>query len=176
MSAHETTAPASAVRGYSSGWLASTLARPQVSWSLRNSTEFATLRNMFAQIVVKRVVAVVTQSQLSSPTDEEGSIPTFSVDFGISERDRADINFGGEVDFHTLTVGGPSPQTSRVVWGEGGLPFPTGLQLDLRLSEQRFKWPSFYVGHGHEESGSTQELVRFKVFVTVECSQQASSS
>jgi hypothetical protein len=176
MPGHETTAPASAVRTYGSGWHSCTLAQPQKSWSLRASGDFTTLKNMFAQIVVTRVVAVVTQSQVTGPETEGASLPTQSLDFGLSERDRSDLDFGLMPDFHTITVGGASPQTQRVVWGEGGEPFPTGLQLDLRLAEQRFKWPAFFIGHEHHEAGNNFELVRYKVFVTVNCQMQASSS
>lgn len=69
--------------------------------------------------------------------------------------------------FQTTASGGRASQ----VWGQGGVPFPPGLQLDLTSAEVSSKRPVVLVGpHVLPEGDDELSVVSFRVEFTMHCS------
>jgi hypothetical protein len=145
---------------------------------LRGNTEIAALLRIFTSVVVTRVEMFVYQSFV--PVVEPGSdgYAPFLVRFGIVPRNQALSDDSGGCVVNSvphlvdLVTSHSQSSSARVAWGEGATPFPPGLQLDLRLIEERNEYasPIILISNPLPKSEPTHDVVAAQLNVTVSCS------
>lgn len=117
--------------------------------NIRNHPRILNYLSMYSVVHIRKVECTIVQ--LSVPEADETQ-QTRVVKFGLLPRDTPyvdpqDNNVVGLVPHQQTIAFGPSICSQRTVcWGEGGLPFPPGLQLDLRAVETRHNYVNFGMG------------------------------
>lgn len=117
-----------------------------VFYSFRAHPKLSILKNMFSKIELVSVRAFVYQALVPSQTD--GAVVTRRVRFGLAPRGTAlsaqDTNVVDYIPHLTDMVLLPNECASTtVVFGQGGIPFPPGMELDFRTIETRFNFAEF---------------------------------
>jgi hypothetical protein len=115
-------------------------------YSFRAHPKYATLSKMFAKIDLVSVRAFVYQTTV--PGLAEGAVTTRRVRFGLAPRETTlSTNDTNVVDFIPHLVDMvllPNECASTTVtFGEGGIPFPPGMETDFRDVEGRFNFAEF---------------------------------
>jgi len=142
----------------------------------RNHPLFKRAVEMFNSVVLTKVV--LTISQLVVPASNAPFNRQF-FKFGMVPRDIVfldeDTNTGVVAYIPHLfgfsTSG--SPQDVVHTWGQGGTPFPPGLQLEMNVAEINGKYPCAFVGFASQlVSKSTTLVLSMSMEFTIECKGQ----
>jgi len=108
----------------------------------------------FAVVELVACEVYVRQATVFGASTTKGT-PTFLCRFGVTPRDALPTtktdNTGDNVvssipHLSELTLGTNVASQGCVKWGRGGVPFPPGLQTDLKAAEIRFKKPNVFAG------------------------------
>lgn len=142
--------------------------------SLRGHPRVKTLLSIFSVVEVVSVRMTVFQSTVLAASAE--GTATHLVRFGIVPRSTAlDFQSSGVVHYipflESMVTSTNVGSSARAVFGEGGVPFPPGLQLDLRAVETRHNYPEVLVANTFI-SKLKHNLVQAQVDFTVRCSGQ----
>jgi len=127
---------------------------------------------LFDSVVLSSVK--ITIRQIMVPDSSDDYVRLF-FRFGIVPRDTAFLDPASQAsvleyiphlfDFATSSV----PETMVVSFGENGVPFPPGLQLDLKAAEVRHKHPEALLGNCSTGTGANP-LVHMKLEWVLKCS------
>jgi len=136
---------------------------------LRQHPRIAQLLSIYSSVVLVSVRAYVWQTSVFS-SSAEAHRPAL-IRFGIVPRGITLQGIDAKGTTQTLTPFIPSLRcfattvnqtaTAEAVWGEGGSPFPPGLQLDLAAVEVRHHYPEFLLANaGAMTRKATKEQVK----------------
>jgi hypothetical protein len=160
--------------------------KQSVHWTCYDDPEVVVLKQTYLFVEVVRFEIHVHQSRVLTPASNRHGNPTETVSFGVADR-TAQVNIPRNVakqsTFQHLLVGGTAPRSAVVVWGEQTgrehpdslcLPIPSGVQLDIRATENRVKWPCFFVCQTVDPITPTttepaHAVVRFWCKITLKC-------
>lgn len=143
-------------------------------YNFRDHPRVKQLLSLFSIVEITQVRAFVFQSTVFSSS--ASGTKTALVRFGCIPRSLPlAVQNGGVVGFipclESLSTSTNVASTARVIWGAGGLPFPPGLQLDLRAVETRHNYINFLLANATKLSDSF-EVARAQLDFTVRCSGQ----
>lgn len=115
-----------------------------VFYSIREHPRVRTFLSVFSIVEIKSVKVFAYQSTVQAASSNGKAV--WPVRFGIVPRGiplkSGDLNITGLIPHLSAFVCGTNiAATAECTWGEGGLPFPPGLQLDLRALETRHNYP-----------------------------------
>jgi hypothetical protein len=145
--------------------------------SLRGIPRIRTLLSLFEKVEVTAVRAFVYQCT-QNPLPNNGATIAL-IRFGIVPRGtRTDVGKTNVVptipSLYNITRSFNSTATASVNWGTGGIPFPAGLELDLRSAEVRNNYPEFLIANSHPtspaEGDQPDKLFAAQLEVTLKCS------
>jgi len=93
--------------------------------------------------------------------------------FGLAPRDTVTMAARSSVvgyiphlaDFVTSASG----NEKTVTWGNGGIPFPPALQLDLSAAEVKSKYPEVLAGWHEQPTADAESLVALRVSFVLRC-------
>lgn len=143
----------------------------------RAHSRVAILLSLFSVVEVTRVQMYVFQRSVKSADPDGTYVPELR--FGLVPRGTpAAIKSGskqvGVVDdiphLMSMVLHTNCPATTTVVWGEGGIPFPPGLQLDLAATELRHRYLNVFLGNVHPDEKDKTFLAAAQVDITYRCS------
>jgi len=132
-------------------------------------------KGLFRVVALESVTITVRQFNMVDSTD---GVPRDFLRFGVVPRDTVFIEPSSKsncvsyiphlVDFATSTV----PTDLVVKFGNGGLPFPPGLQLDLKSAEITDKHPVVFIGNIDTEPNQkkTRRIASMKLDFVLHCS------
>jgi len=142
----------------------------------RAGSRVSTLLSLFSSVEVVRVKMYVFQRSVKAATELGTYVPELR--FGLVPRGTPhSIKSGdkqvGVVDdiphLESMVLSTNVPATAQVVWGQGGIPFPPGLQLDLASTELRHRYLNIFLGNVHPDKGK-DFLAAAQVDITYRCS------
>jgi len=143
----------------------------------RAGARVSTLLSLFSSVEVVRVKMYVFQRNVSAATEEGTYVPELR--FGLVPRGTTHtIESGskkvGVVDdiphLESMVLHTNTPATAQVVWGEGGIAFPPGLQLDLASTELRHRYLNVFLGNVHPDKDDKRFIAAAQVDITYRCS------
>jgi len=144
--------------------------------SFRNHPQVVAASRLFSSVVLKSVS--ITIAQLTIPSSDEAYTRLFTK-FGIIPRD---TNFVDPATKSSVVSYLPhlksfatslNPIDLTVTWGDGGIPFPPGLQLDLRATEMVNNYPVAFFGHTDLNlDKQADSIASMALDFSVECSVQ----
>jgi len=131
----------------------------------------ANVRSLFHTVELVSVTVTVVQID-SEPAAASFTGENFS--FGLVPRGTSvKASNGSAVGFipHLELFRTSAMGTQRsVTWGEGGLPFPPALQLDLTSAEVKSRYPEVIVGPHKLPGSADDDVVSLRVEFVVKCS------
>jgi len=140
----------------------------EVSLDFRTVPAVVAVLPLFSKVVLTKVTAFVQQIDLPAAAD---AYKTHHLRFGIGYRtlNLTDGKFVTAVPhFEDCATSREGLQCTRT-WGVGGLPFPPGVQLDVKAKEDIAEYAKFFLAQPVAVLGSVQ-LARAHVNFTLECS------
>ncbi len=144
-----------------------------IVYTFRSHPRIKELLKIFSSVVLIKATVYVYQANVSAP--EEGSATQVrTVRFGITPRGVTTSSGGTNVvgyipNLTNLALFSASPASASVTFGQGGVPFPPGLQLDFRDLETRFNYAEFFLGSPQQGDGD-DSIASAQISFTVQCS------
>lgn len=150
--------------------------------SFRSHPRVASLLGIYASVVIVSVRAYVWQASVFAANEDGAKISL--VRFGVAPRG---TSLGVKDSKGNVTSYAPflpslrsfatTPNQTTTVecaWGEGGTPFPPGIQLDLGAVEIRHNYPEFLLANAGvvTKKELSTELAQAQLDFTVHCSGQ----
>jgi hypothetical protein len=128
------------------------------------------LLSIFHTVELHRLTITVFQVR-TEPAAEDYEPKLLS--FGLAPRDTTTMAARSSVvgyiphlaDFVSSALG----NEKTVTWGDGGLPFPPSLQLDLSAAEVKSKYPEVIAGWHEQPAEGTKSLVALRVSFVLRC-------
>jgi len=142
--------------------------------SLRANINYVAAAQFFRSMVLTKITLRVTQLQVPSTKDAYDisfwrygvvprDLPTYRPDTG----DTSIHQIPHLIPFNTTTSGASSETT----WGEGGIPFPPSIQLELRALEFDDTYATAFIGNVDDKSTTTHPVM-IEATYEVMCSRQ----
>lgn len=146
------------------------------TYSLRSHPRVETLLTIFSSVVVSSVRVYISQSTVLA-ADTTDPTTTRLIRYGVAPRGivthSEDSGVVGYIpSLESVTLSSAVPATASCIWGVGGVPFPPGLQLDLRAVELRHNYVEVLLANCDAVAGDDRSLFVAQVDFTVQCSGQ----
>jgi len=142
---------------------------------IRSHPRVKTLLSLFSVVEVVTVRVFVWQRRVFS-SSEKGTM-THLIRFGVVPRavvtEVKSTNVAHYLPYmRTMATSTNVGATAEAVFGDGGVPFPPGLQLDLRAVETRHNYPEVLLVNTNKNQDASFELCQAQLDITVRCSGQ----
>jgi len=150
---------------------------------LRQHPRIAQLLSIYSSVVIVSVRAYVWQTSVFGGSSESAHRPSL-IRFGITPRGLTLQAKDAKGTTQTLTPFIPSLRcfattinqtaTAECSWGQGGVPFPPGLQLDLAAVEVRHHYPEFLLANAGAmtKKEGREGIAQAQLDIVVECTGQ----
>jgi len=148
--------------------------------SFRNHPRVIVANQLFSSVILSRVVLNV--AQLEAP-DASADYTRFFFRFGVVPRGISAVDPATRASvvaymphMHNFATN-HSPVDASVTFGDGGLPFPPGIQLDLRAAEVVNNYAEAFIGFSSVTVATgSPALVVMSVEFDISCSSQGFGS
>jgi len=142
-----------------------------VAHDFRSHPRVAAALSLFSVVKLVRVEAYIFQSTVRSAGSSSVNNVAL-VRFGLGPRglDTTPEAMSYIPHMKNMVCGTQVASSASLAFGEGGDPFPPGLQLDLRAAEVRHRYPRFWLLNPSVTAANTWALVHAQLHFVIECS------
>lgn len=140
-----------------------------LAYDFRSHPDVANALKTYTSIVLTRVSIVAWQTETSAPASTAAYLP-FIYRVGVTPRGVVTDSISTMPHLQTFVSKPAEIAVAQFSWGEGGLPFPPGIQLDLRSAEIVSNWPNFLLAQNNLKADSTKTILQCQLNFTVSAS------
>jgi hypothetical protein len=148
-------------------------------YSFRAHPRISEFLKIFSFVELRTVKATIYQTSLvSAAVSHDSAYKPRVFRHGVAPRGLDGAPGGTNIvsdipNLHTFITSAGMAASQTLVFGDGGMPFPPGVQVDLKAAEIRHSYAEYFVGLVSPITTSDRALIAVQLDFVVECSGMA---